>query len=72
MDWTPEAEALLLTLPLHERARLADRLLLSLSDSPDDPWLQALDEEVSERRQALKDGKLSILEGQAVLANFNS
>lgn len=68
MIWNPQQiESAAMELPLHERARLAERLLASLDQDAavEEAWAA----EVERRVQDYRSGKLSTLSGDDVLAD---
>ncbi|MQA91831.1 MAG: hypothetical protein GEU90_16680 [Gemmatimonas sp.] len=68
MIWNPQQiESAAMELPLHERARLAERLLASLDQDAavEEAWAA----EVERRVQEYRAGKLSTLSGDDVLAD---
>lgn len=67
MIWNPQqVESAALELPLHERARLAERLLASLDEDAavEQAWAAEIDRRVADYRA----GRLSPLDGDAVMA----
>ncbi|HET7275246.1 MAG TPA: addiction module protein [Longimicrobiaceae bacterium] len=67
MIWNPQQiESAALELPLHERARLTERLIASLDRdvSVEDAWAI----EIERRVEAYRDGTLAALDGDAVIA----
>ena len=62
-----EIEETLFSLPLDERARLADKLLGSLEDKPDEAWFESWDREILDRVQARECGEMAVHEGQGVM-----
>lgn len=67
MIWNPQqVESAALELPLHERARLAERLLASLDQetSVEEAWAA----EIERRVEAYRAGKLAAIDGEKVLA----
>jgi len=65
-----EVEDRLFSLPVEERARLADRLLVSLSPEIDTQWFPKLDAEMAARREARKNGGIDVRDGNAALAGL--
>jgi len=71
MIWNPQQiESAAMQLPLHERARLAERLPSSLDEETgvEETWA----EEVERRVQAYRAGKLATLSGDEVLADVRA
>lgn len=67
MIWNPQQiESAALELPLHERARLTERLIASLDRdvSVEEAWAI----EIERRVEAYRDGTLAALDGDAVIA----
>lgn len=67
---TKEIEDTLFSLPLDERARLADRLLISLAPEQNAQWFNKLDSEVGSRIEARKRGEIQLKDGNTVVANL--
>ncbi len=67
---TKEIENVLFELPLQERARLADRLLVSLDAKPSEGWFTEMDEEMMSRISARKQGDVKTSSGKEVLAQL--
>jgi len=65
-----ELEDRLFSLPVEERARLADRLLVSLLPEIDTQWLPKLDAEMAARKEARKNGGIEVRDGNAALAGL--
>lgn len=65
-----EIENQILSLPLEERARLADRLLTSLVAPASDTWFEAVDSEVNARMEAFKRGEIASVDGEAAIARM--
>ncbi len=71
MIWNPQqVESAALELPLHERARLAERLLASLDEDAavEQAWAAEIDRRVADYRA----GRLPALDGDAVLVEARS
>jgi putative addiction module component (TIGR02574 family) len=67
MIWNPQqVESAALELPVHERARLAERLLASLDQ--DAAVEQAWADEIERRLAAYRAGELKAIDGDAVMA----
>jgi len=66
-----EVEDELFSLPVEERARLADRLLVSLSPETDMQWFGKLDVEMAARREARKNGGIEVRDGISYWENIS-
>ena len=67
---TQELEAQVLRLSLHERARLAQKLIASLDE--DDAIEQAWAEEANRRYEELENGRVEALSAEKVFAEARS
>lgn len=67
MILSKEIEDKVFSLPLQERARLADKLISSLETSPDEPWFADLDSEIQSRMEAAERGEITSTDGELVL-----
>lgn len=67
---TKEIEDTLFSLPIDERARLADRLLISLAPEQKIQWFNKLDAEVSHRIEVRERGEVALKDGNAVVAQL--
>lgn len=67
MVLSKEIEDQIFSLPLHERARLADRLITSLESSPDENWFDELDSEIKSRMEAARRGDIVSGDGEQAL-----
>jgi hypothetical protein len=65
-----EIENRVFSLPLEERARLADRLLGSLVSPMDERWLDDLDGEVKARMEAAQRGEIASCDGEEVIGRM--
>lgn len=70
MVLSKEMEEELFSLPLKERARLADRLLSSLDSPPEARWFEDLDAEVHSRMEAARRGEIVTEEGSEVFGRM--
>lgn len=70
MILSKEIEDQVFSLPLEERARLADRLLTSLESPADESWLDHLDSEVKARMEAAQRGEITTADGEAALGRM--
>ena len=59
-----------LALPVHERAELVERILDSLSETPDKERLERWAAETESRLDAIDRGELKTLPGEEVLARL--
>lgn len=66
MILSKEIEDQVFSLPLEERARLADRLLVSLESPVDKEWLESLDTEIKDRMDAAQRGEMESVDGEKV------
>lgn len=67
---TEEIENALFELPLQERARLADRLLVSLDTKPSEGWFSEMDEEITSRISARNLGEIKTSSSKEVIAKL--
>jgi hypothetical protein len=70
MILSKEIENQVFSLPLEERARLADRLLTSLESPADESWFDDLDSEVKARMEAAQRGEITSVDGEAALGRM--
>lgn len=67
MILSKEIEDKVFSLPLQERARLADKLISSLETSPNENWFTNLDSEIQSRMEAAERGEITSTDGVQTL-----
>lgn len=67
MILSKEIEDRVLSLPLQERARLADKLISSLEAVPDESWFIDLNSEIKSRAEAAQKGDVATVDGEQAL-----
>jgi putative addiction module component (TIGR02574 family) len=72
MSIRPELRDELLHLSAEERQELADELYESLDDSRDPEWERAWAAEIERRAQDVADGRVELLDADAVHAELHS
>lgn len=55
---------------MEERARLADRLLISLESPAQESWFCDLDSEIKDRMEAARRGEIATMNGEQALGRM--